>query len=276
MFRNTPTKELNQRTNGMRQPILQVDRLSVKYGLHTIVDDLSFSVEEGQWLMIVGPNGAGKTTVINAISQGIPYQGEVFFQGDNLRNCKRKELARKIGVLSQNHYVGYDFSVEEVIRLGRYAHAPGMFERGKDKSEALVQRAIELTGMQKYLKQSVLTLSGGELQRTFLAQLLTQSPRMLLLDEPTNHLDLVYQKQIFSLVKEWIRENGGAVVSVVHDLSLAKAYGTHAVLLQDGRLMETGPIDAVMTKENMERVYRMDVYEWMRKMYGQWSEEETV
>ena len=256
--------------------MLEVKNLSVRVGAKTIIENLNFSVEEGQWLMIVGPNGAGKTTVINAISQGLPYEGEISFEGENIRQFRRKELARKIGVLSQHHYLGYDFTVEEVIRLGRYAHAPGLFGKGKDESEELVRKAIELTGMQDYLKQSVLTLSGGELQRTFLAQLLAQAPRMLLLDEPTNHLDLVYQKQIFGLVRDWIRENGGAVVSVVHDLSLAKAYGTHSILLQQGQLRSYGCIDDVMTKENMNRVYQMDVYEWMRKMYGQWNEKAAV
>ena len=252
--------------------MLTVNNLSIRYDDTTIVDDISFEVEPGQWLMIIGPNGAGKTTIISAISQGVPYTGEVLFDGKDIKKYKSRELAQGIGVLTQNHYVGYGFTVEEVIRLGRYAHAPGLLAGGRDEGEAKVQAAIEKTGMAPYLNQSVLTLSGGELQRAFLAQLFAQDPRMLMLDEPTNHLDLIYQKQVFALVKEWLRETGGAVISVVHDLSLARAYGTHAVLMRKGKIISAGAIDEVMTPENLNEVYSMDVYDWMRGLYGQWNE----
>ena len=253
--------------------MLQVSDLSVSYGSSRILDRVSFAVEAGQWLMIIGPNGAGKTTVINAVSQGAPYTGTVLFEGTDLRTVKSRELARCVGVLTQNHYVGYGFTVEEVIRLGSYAHRPGLFERGQDDSEARVADAVEKTGMGRFLKQSVLTLSGGELQRAFLAQLFVQDPRMLLLEEPTNHLDLIYQKQVFALVRKWMDDTGGAVISVVHDLSLARAYGTHALLMKHGRAVESGRIGDVMTPEHINEVYEMDVYDWMRTMYGQWVRE---
>jgi len=255
--------------------MLEVKNLSVAYGSKTIVDSISFTVEPGQWLMIVGPNGAGKTTVISAISQAAPYTGEVFFEGRNIRSCKSRDLAKNIGVLTQNHFVGYDFTVEEVIRLGRYAYAPGLWGQKKDDGADKIREAIEKTGMEPYLKQSVLTLSGGELQRTFLAQLFAQDPRLLMLDEPTNHLDLVYQKQVFALVKSWLQETGGAVVSVVHDLSLAKAYGTHALLMEKGHIVSAGAVEDVMTPEHLNKVYSMDVARWMRELYGQWQEDNT-
>ena len=250
--------------------MLKVEHLSVSYGSRQILRDVSFEVENGRWLMIIGPNGAGKTTIINAVSQGVPYTGTVTFDGQDVREMKSRALARCIGVLSQKHYVGYGFTTEEVIRLGRYSHRPGFFEGGRDVSEQLVRDAIEMTGMEPFLKQSVLTLSGGELQRAFLAQLFAQAPQMLLLDEPTNHLDLIYQKQVFSLVRDWIDRTGGAVVSVVHDLSLARAYGTDAMLLRGGQAVRQGSIAEVMTPQALEEVYGMDVYAWMREMYGQW------
>jgi iron complex transport system ATP-binding protein len=126
--------------------------------------------------------------------------------------------------------------------------------------------------MEPFLNQSVLTLSGGELQRAFLAQLFAQAPRMLLLDEPTNHLDLIYQKQVFSLVRAWIDRTGGAVVSVVHDLSLAKAYGTRALLLREGVAERQGGIAEVMTPQALQEVYGMDVYAWMRSLLSQWQD----
>lgn len=251
--------------------MLEVENLTVGYGDFTAVDQVSFSVEPGQWLMIVGPNGAGKSTIINAISQGTPYRGTILFEGRDVRRSKPRELAKNIGVLLQNHYVGYDFTVEEVIRLGRYAYAPSLFSRGRDVEAEKIQLAIEKTGMGPFLKQSVLTLSGGELQRTFLAQLFAQDPKLLLLDEPTNHLDLIYQKQTFALIQEWIHDTGRAVVSVVHDLSLARAYGTHALLMEHGKVVACGETDRIMTPQLLNSVYSMDVYQWMREMYAQWE-----
>ena len=250
--------------------MLKVENLSVCYGTKQILRDVSFEVGNGHWLMIVGPNGAGKTTIINAVSQGVPYTGAVTFEGKDVKSMKSRALARCIGVLSQKHYVGYSFTTEEVIRLGRYSHRPGLFEGGRDESERLVAEAIEMTGMEPFLKQSVLTLSGGELQRAFLAQLFAQAPKMLLLDEPTNHLDLIYQKQVFSLVRSWLDRTGGAVVSVVHDLSLARAYGTEVLLLREGEVVRQGSVAEVMTPQALQEVYGMDVYAWMREMYGQW------
>jgi len=251
--------------------MLEVKDLSVSYGSSVILDNVSFSVERGQWLMIVGPNGAGKTTVLGAVSQSVPYTGTVLFEGQNVKKMRGRELARKLGVLSQNHYVGYGFTVEEVIRLGRYSHDNGLFSKGSQNSEEKIQAAIDKTGLRPFLNQSVLTLSGGELQRTFLAQLLAQDPEILLLDEPTNHLDLIYQREVFALVKEWLKTSNGAVVSVVHDLSLAKAYGTHALLMQKGGKPTLGTVDEVLCPEKLNSVYGMDVYDWMRTMYSQWT-----
>ena len=251
--------------------MLDVRDLSVRYGDKQIVKNVSFTVEAGQWLMLIGPNGAGKTTIVNAISQGVSYTGEVYFDGKDVRRMRSRELARCLGVLTQNHYIGYSFTVEEVIRLGRYSHRPGYFEGGRDASEAKVVEAVAKTGMEPFLKQSVLTLSGGELQRAFLAQLFVQDPKLLMLDEPTNHLDLVYQKQVFSLVRKWMDDTGGAVVSVVHDLSLARMYGTHAVLLDQGVPVVTGTIEEAFDPKVLNEVYSMDVRAWMRSMLGQWE-----
>lgn len=254
--------------------MLEVHDLTVSYGTHTVVDHLSFQVVEGQWLMIVGPNGAGKSTILNAITQGASYSGTVLLNGMDVKKQKASLRARAIGVLAQNHHIGYEFTVEEIVRLGRYAHSSGLLTGRKDEDETAVQRALELTGMAPQREQSVLTLSGGELQRTFLAQVFAQGPRLLLLDEPTNHLDLVYQKQVFALISEWLRTPGRAVVSVVHDLSLAKAFGTNALLMHKGRAVAQGSVKDVLSSEQLDPVYGMDVCEWMRTMLSQWNGEE--
>lgn len=250
--------------------MLEINHLNVTIGGRTILSDISFSVLEKQWLMIAGPNGAGKSTIVNAISKGISYMGDIFLEGTNLLQLKPYEIAKKLGFLMQNHYVGYSFTVEEVVKLGRYAYSGGLFSKAPDKGREKIKKAMQLTGMYDMREQSVLTLSGGELQRTFLAQLLAQNPKLLILDEPANHLDLVYQKQVFGIVKDWILETGGAVISVVHDLSLAKAYGTHAILIKKGNVVAQGSIEEVLTNDNLQIAYSMDVQAWMKQLFSYW------
>lgn len=250
--------------------MLEVCDLTVRYGALRVLDGVSFTVRPGDWLMIAGPNGAGKSTVLGAISQGAPYTGKILLDGQDARRMKSRDRARQIGVLTQSHPVGYAFTVEEIVRLGRYAYADPLASRNEGDAQAVTE-ALRMTGMEAYRRHSVLTLSGGELQRTFLAQLFAQNPRLLLLDEPTNHLDLNYQRQVFGLIRDWLTQPGRAAVTVVHDLSLALRYGTRALLLHQGRVEADGPVAEALSKEHLERVYAMDVHGWMREMLSQWQ-----
>jgi iron complex transport system ATP-binding protein len=250
---------------------LEVSGLTVRYGDLTLVDDVSFSLDEGERLIIVGPNGAGKSTLVNAITQGAPYEGAVRCDGVDVRRLKPVELACQIGMLMQSYFVGYAFTVEEVVSLGRYARTRGPFSTHSDADRAAIDDALACCGLTDLAGQSVLTLSGGELQRTFLAQVFAQDPRILILDEPTNHLDLVYQKRIFTLLDEWLARPGRAVLAVVHDLSLARAFGSRALLMDKGRAVALGPPREALAPERLKEVYGMDVEGWMRSLLTQWA-----
>lgn len=250
--------------------MLKAEHVTVRYGEHVVVDELSLHVQQGQWLMLVGPNGAGKSTLIEAIAQGVPYSGRVTLSGKDIRSFRPAQLAHSLGVLSQRNSVGYAYSVEEVVALGRYAYTSHFLSGGDEEGKERVERALEMTGLTQLRHASMLTLSGGEMQRTFLAQVFAQDPQLLILDEPANHLDLVYQRHIFSLIEQWLQTPGRAVMSVVHDLSLAKKYGTHAVLMHRGRCVAQGGIEQTLTRENLRAVYDMDVYGFMQDMLGQW------
>ena len=251
--------------------MLKAENITVRFGERTVVDHLSFHLHEGQWLMLVGPNGAGKSTLIETISQGVAYTGNILLEGKDIRRFKAAQLARKVGVLAQKNVVGYAYTVDEVVGLGRYAYMQSFLSARDDGGKDQVERALSLTGLTNLRHASVLTLSGGELQRTFLAQVFAQNPQILILDEPANHLDLKYQQHIFSLISDWLKTPGRAVISVVHDLSLARKYGTHAVLMDHGRCVAQGKIETVFTRENLREVYDMDVYGWMDEMLGMWG-----
>ena len=251
--------------------MLSGEHITVRYGNSVIVDDLSFRLNEGEWLVLAGPNGAGKSTLIEAISQGVPYAGTFRWNGEDICTLKGARLAQRIGVLSQKNTVSYAYTVEEVVALGRYAYKAGLFSGRDDRGQARVEKALEMTGLTELRQASMLTLSGGETQRVFLAQVFAQDPQVLILDEPANHLDLKYQQHIFSLIREWLKEPGRAVLSVVHDLSLARRYGSRAILMDHGRCVSQGTVGEVMTPDHLRQVYGMDVYAWMREMLTQWQ-----
>lgn len=251
--------------------MLKVKDLCVSFSDTDILKDITFNVKPGDWLMIIGPNGSGKTTITNSISQSVPYTGEILINNTNAKEIKPKDRAKEIGVLMQNHFVSYSYTVRDVISLGNYSRSGGLFSTGTEIEEEKLQKALSLTGMEDFEYRSVLTLSGGELQRVFLSQLLLQDPKLMILDEPTNHLDLVYQESIFNLIKNWKKTENRAVISVVHDLRLARMYGNKALLLKDGEIFSFGDIEKVMSRENLKSVYKLDVYDWMNKLNENWE-----
>ena len=252
--------------------LLSLEGVSVTLEKKTILSGISFTLEEGGFYMIAGPNGAGKTTIVQAIAGSVPYDGKILYRARDVRTFRPDALARHIGILAQTNPSGFAFTVSEVVRLGRYAYGKGLFHTANRTEDAeAVRLALELTGMEGLQHRKVNTLSGGEVQRMFLAQLFAQNPEVMVLDEPANHLDPVFQQQVFSLVDAWRRETGRAVLSVVHDLSIAKAYGTDALLLNNGQIVAKGRTADVFTPENLQKTYDMDVAGWMRRMLSQWT-----
>jgi iron complex transport system ATP-binding protein len=250
--------------------MMKAEHLTVRYGEKAVLQDLSMEVREGEWRVIVGPNGAGKSTLAGALGRAVPYEGTVTLEGKDVREIPSTEFARKVGVLSQNHTAVYGFTVEEVVGLGRYARHTGFLRKGDPGGEEKIEEALALTGLAGMRKRNMLTLSGGEQQRVFLAQVLCQDPQILILDEPANHLDLPFQKELFSLIGEWLKIPGRAVITVMHDLSLARKYGTKALLMDNGRCAAQGDTREVLAPEALQAVYGMDVYSWIRDLLGSW------
>ena len=251
--------------------MLKANNITVAYDGYTVLDNVSFDLSPGSWLMVAGPNGAGKSTLAKALAQSIPYKGTVTLDGRDARQLKPAALAKKLGMLEQNNHVGYSFSVSEIVRLGRYSYRPTPFSDTSEGDEERVKKALAYVGLENLSDRSIMTLSGGEVQRVFLAQLIAQDPEILILDEPTNHLDLIYQKQVLELVSQWIKQEKRSVISVVHDLSLVKAFGTDVLLLSGGRTVAFGKADEVLTDENLDKAYGMPVRDWMRSLLHQWE-----
>ncbi|MDI9514112.1 MAG: ABC transporter ATP-binding protein [Clostridiaceae bacterium] len=251
--------------------MLDIQNMSVHLDHKTIVDGVTFHVDENDFFMLVGPNGAGKSTLIKAIMRIYSYKGRVLLNGRDISTIRPKALASLVGVLAQEHQPRFPHTVYEVVSLGRYAHMRGLFGMLSQKDRDKIDEALTITGMDHMADQSVLTLSGGELQRAYLAQLLAQDPGLLILDEPANHLDIKYQITLFDIIKKWSKARGKAVLAVVHDLNTAFCYGTRALLMHEGRVYSQGKVSQVLTRDNLKAVYSVDVAQWMTDLMKHWG-----
>jgi iron complex transport system ATP-binding protein len=258
----------------MKGILLEASGLFVSYGGKKALEDAGLMLEEGSMTMIIGPNGAGKSTLLKAVSGGVkPDSGEVSLLGKDLYTYSPKERARHLAMLSQTHPYSSSFTVRELVRLGRYPYSGGAFGKGDPEEDEKTERVLEAMGLEDLASRPLRTLSGGEAQRAFIAQLIAQEPEVMLLDEPVNNLDPQYQEQIFEMLSAWLSEGGRAVAAVVHDIAAARTYGDRIILMSSGRTIASGTPQEVMTGELLGTAYGMDVGRWMRKLHGSWETE---
>lgn len=240
--------------------MIKAEGLSGGYGDTRLIDNVSLTVEKGEFLGILGPNGSGKTTLLNLLTGTLrAKEGSVYLAGKPLADYKPKELAQMMAVLPQKTDQAFTFTVKETVAFGRYPFQTGLFRQQTDKDEAIVQEVMEQTGVAAFAQKSIRDLSGGEQQRVYLAQALAQQPRILFLDEPTNFLDLAYQKDLLDLIKRLTRENGLAAVSVFHDLNTASLYCDELLFMKNGTAVPKQKPEYAVTEHHIKAVYNTDV-----------------
>ncbi len=221
--------------------------------------DVSFDVRAGEILGVIGPNSAGKTTLMRLLTRVLPpAAGTLALDGRPLGGLPRWEIAREIAVVPQDLPAGLPFTVEALVLMGRFPHAPRRyFESAADR--AIAREAMALTGVTALAGAAVGTLSGGERQRVALARALAQRPRLLVLDEPTAHLDLRHQVEAVALLRRVNRERGVTIVLVSHDLNLAAELCDRLLLLASGRVARVGAPVEVLDEPLLGEVYGCDV-----------------
>ncbi len=236
-------------------PRLQGEQLTLGYGKKLIASELNVSIPNGEFTAIIGPNGCGKSTLLRALSRLMkPMAGHVRLDGALISDYPTKEVARRIGLLTQSASAPGDISVAELVARGRYPHQP-VFSRWRDEDEVAVQHAMKATGITALAGQAVDTLSGGQRQRAWIAMVLAQETSILLLDEPTTWLDISYQIDLLELLCDLNREQGYTLAVVLHDLNQACRYATHLIALRDGKIVAQGAPKAIVTTELIEAVY---------------------
>ena len=235
--------------------LLQTRGLAVSIATQPICAGLALEINPGQCWGILGRNGAGKTTLLHTLAGLRPAdEGDIHLAGRPLMAWEGKERAQRLGVLFQDNREVFPSTVLETVLIGRHPHLQRWQWEGEADLAAARQAlaAVDLAGMEA---RSVATLSGGEHQRLQIATLLAQAPRLLLLDEPVNHLDLRHQMEILATLTTQARREDRALVMVLHDINLAARFCDHLLLLCGDGDTCSGPCDAVMTIERLERVY---------------------
>lgn len=238
--------------------MLKVQNLSVSLHNKNIIKNMSFTIEEGEIVSIIGPNGSGKSTALKAISRMIkPEEKTVYINNEDLVNLKSKEISKRMSVLFQANDAPADITVEQLIEYGRMPHKK-WFERLDDEDRKIIDWAIEKTDLERFRNRQVISLSGGEAQRAWIAMSLAQRPKILLLDEPTTYLDISHQLQLLELIYKVNKELGMTVVMVLHDLNQASLYSDKICVIQNGEMIKYGTSEEVITKELIRKVYHVD------------------
>lgn len=233
---------------------LNAEHVSVSLTGVDIVKDISIKVENKQFVGIIGPNGCGKSTLLKSIYKVIkPQKGTVFLGDKDVIRSSARIVSKEMGVVGQFNDLSFDFTVQEMVMMGRTPHKQ-LMEADNAQDYKIVADALARVNLTEYANRSYLTLSGGEKQRVILARAIAQEPIFLVLDEPTNHLDIKYQIQILSVVKSL---NIG-VLAALHDLPMAAAYCDILYVIKDGSIIASGSPKDILSKELIRQVYEID------------------
>ena len=233
---------------------IRTEDTTLSYGAARILKGISLETHTGEFVGIIGPNGSGKSTLLKCIYRVLKPDGGCIWLGDQeLHEMKIRNSARKVAVVAQHNYYNFEFSVREVVMMGRAPHKR-MLEKDGAKDFEIVDQALKTVGMYEFADRNFSTLSGGEQQRVILARALAQQTPCLILDEPTNHLDITHQLQLMELV----RGLNVTVLSAIHDLNIAAMYCDRLYILKDGEIVGSGTPEELLTPETIRRVYQVE------------------
>jgi len=251
--------------------MLEVKGLYAGYGSGDVIRNISFSVEKGRSLCVLGPNGCGKSTLLKSIARILDYRGSVLVDGSDISTVPRKQLARKIALLSQNMQVFFPYTVYETVSMGRYAYSQGLLKNLSAQDRSIIDDTLKKLDLWDIKERMIDELSGGTLQRVFLAKTMAQTPRLILLDEPANHLDLKHQIALLDYLKSWVKENDTSLIGVFHDLNLARYFGDTALLMDEGNLAACGSIEEMLDSEIPQKVFGIDIRAFMQNSLEKWK-----
>ncbi|QEK12821.1 ABC transporter ATP-binding protein [Crassaminicella thermophila] len=236
-----------------------VKNLCFSYDGKKVLDNVSFSIEQGKLTTIIGPNGSGKTTLLNLITgQLSKYNGEIYFQNKLLESYGVKELSQKIAVISQNVDIRFPFTCMEVVMMGRSPFKSRMKQLSKNDLDVVV-RCMEMTETIKFSDTPITDLSGGEKQRVMMAKALAQTPQILFLDEAFSNMDIKYTIKFLNLLRKMIKEENLTVISIMHDLNLTDLFSDRILALKDGKVVKYGKTEQTVTPQLIKDLFGVHI-----------------
>lgn len=230
----------------------------MSYGTRRVLHDVDVELLPGGVTALIGPNGSGKTTLLKGLSRLAAAQGSITLDGVEVSTYSPRAFAKRVTVLAQQRPTPAGLTVTEVVELGRHPYC-GRLRRADAEGPDAVDSALSLTGLHDLAHRPVSELSGGQLQRVWLATCLAQQTDVLLLDEPTTFLDLKHQMSLLDLIRDLADVHRLTVAVVLHDLEQAADIADHVVLLQEGSVVSAGPAAQVMTSERLSEVYEVPI-----------------
>lgn len=247
--------------------VLKGEKLRFNRGKRLILKSMDISLEKSQFIGLIGPNGTGKSTLLRLMAGLMkPNAGTIFFKNQSISEMTALEVAKAITYMPQSTVLDYEFTVSQVVLMGRHPHRKKwQFSQKDDEQQA--EKAIKQTGIYHLRDRYITSLSGGERQLVFLAKAIAQQSEVILLDEPTSDLDIYHQVQIAEVIRELVKE-GKAVLAAIHDINLATRYCDQLVLMGNGELVARGTPEEVITVQNLMRVFQTHTYTYNDSYIG--------
>lgn len=253
--------------------MLELLNVCAGYGEGDVLHEISCAFPEGGSWCVMGPNGCGKTTLLRAMAGLIPHRGRVLIDGVEIAGMKRRQLAARVAVMSQVNAVYFPYTVYDTVMLGRYQHMPRSLFGGPGKADReAVERCLLSTGLIDLRNRPLNALSGGQLQRVFLAHTLAQEPEIILLDEPTNHLDVKHQVELVDYLHRWCADGRHTVIGVLHDVNLALRLSQSVLFMRAGRVVRSGDFRDIADAAFLRELFGMDLAAFMRQSLQAWQQ----
>lgn len=248
--------------------MIELKEIRCSYDKEPVLNGLSVELSQDDFTVIMGPNGAGKSTLLYSIMGFLkPQSGEILLGGKSLASYKRGELARKMAFVAQESVFSFDYSVLDLVLMGRYPYQ-GLLENLKPEDMEVAHRALERLDLTGYSQRWYSQLSGGEKQRVLLARALAQETDYILLDESLSQLDINHQIEIMSLLSEIRKGQGKGIVLISHNLNLAANFASRMVFLKQGKVLGAGSPEEMMQPELLKQVFGLDLQTTLNPLSG--------
>ena len=242
----------------MTHPSLCVNGLTAGYAERPVLESIDLDIAPGEITVIVGANACGKSTLLRTLSRLLPpSRGEVLLDGKSIHRLPARQLARRLGLLSQSPIAPEGITVLDLVSRGRHPHQ-GLFQRWTRDDDTAVLAALNATDTAALAERAVDELSGGQRQRVWIAMALAQQTDILLLDEPTTFLDINHQVEVLDLLTDLNHARGTTIVMVLHELNLAARYADVLIAMSDGQIHASGPPEQVLTREMVKEVFGLE------------------